>query len=89
MPQATEGSVLTRRPKGAVLSREAVFGGEAGGRGAGAYAKLVVDGVEVAVYGVGAYEKLAGYPGVGEALGYELEDVYFSGTEAGRVVRGY
>jgi hypothetical protein len=38
-------SVPTRRPKGAVPSGEAVFRGEAGGRGARPHAQLAVDGV--------------------------------------------
>src|SRR5918995_444473 len=62
-----------------------MFCGEAGCGGAGAYAQFVVDGVEVAVYGVGAYEEFFGDPGVCEALCHEREDFYFSGAEVCRV----
>ena len=37
------------------------------------------------VHGVGTYEEVFGYLGVGEAPGYQLEDFRLSGAEAGRV----
>jgi hypothetical protein len=55
--------MLTGRLPGGALSGEAVFCGEAGCGGAGARAYLAVDGVEVAVHGVGAYEEVSGYLG--------------------------
>ena len=67
--QATVGSVLQAGIAG-LPSGEVVFCGEAGCRGAGAYAQLAVDGAEVAVDGVGAYEELLGYAGVGKSLGH-------------------
>src|SRR4051812_29974061 len=64
--QAADGSVLQAGAPG-LPSGEVVLCGEAGCGGAGAYAYLAVDGVEVSVYGVGAYEVLLGYAGVGES----------------------
>jgi hypothetical protein len=55
-----------------VFSGEAVLRGEAGGCSAGGYAELPVDGVEVAIDGVGTYEEVSGNLRVGETLGYEL-----------------
>ena len=60
---------------------------KAGGCRARAYAELLVDRVQVPVYGAGAYEELLCYVGIAQALCHELQHLCLSGAQARRVGR--
>src|ERR671917_884453 len=67
------------------VSDEVVFGGEARGGGARAYAELAVDRVEVPVDGVGAYEELFGYLGAGHPGYHQPQHLNLAPAKSGGI----
>src|ERR671917_2957957 len=69
------------------VSDEVVFGGEARGGNARAYAELAVDRVEVPVDGVGAYEELSGYLAVGPPVRHQPQHLDLARAQSGGMCR--
>src|SRR3712207_2283326 len=69
------------------VSDEVVFGGEARGGGARAYAQLAVYRVEVPVDGVGAYEELSGHLGVGHPVRHQPQHLDLASAQSGGMRR--